>query len=411
MFKSPQQYRTFLTLLFTFALDLTGYSIVFPVLAPLLLNPELHFFAAGTGTEARTIVLGLLFALFGIANFIGAPIAGALADYYGRYKIFLFTIGITIVGYSIMAIGVYVESLAWLFVGRAVTGLCSGNATLASSATADLTDAQHRSQALGILQGMGGLGFIAGPWIGGKLANQEWVHGSGPFIFSAIAAFLNFTVMLFFFKETWKRKPGQVGNLFGAFKDIRIVLRDKDLRTFLLTTLLFATGWGFLLIFGPTFLVQKFHLHPSTIGDIFAYMALNWVLVSTFLNKELAGKFSPSTLVKAGAICAAFGMLFFLWPSRLWPYWIIAPIVQFGGAVGLINLIALTSTKASEEMQGRAMGAWQSMWSIGMIIASVIAGVLAGLNLYIPLSAGAAITLLAFWYFSRRYRDRITFSA
>jgi MFS family permease len=71
MFKSQQQYRTFLTVLMTYTLDLARFSIVFPVLAPLLLNPELHFFA-----------------VFAIVQFLGAPLAGALADHYGRYKIF-----------------------------------------------------------------------------------------------------------------------------------------------------------------------------------------------------------------------------------------------------------------------------------------------------------------------------------
>ena len=195
MFRSPQQYRTFLTVLMTYALDLVGYSIVFPVLAPLLLNPHLHFFATNTSDAAKTTVLGILFAVFGITQFIGAPLAGALADHYGRYKVFLITIGLSIFGYAVMALGVYWQSLEWLFIGRLVTGFCSGNFSLAQSTTADLTDAHHRTKAFGILLGVGGLGFVAGPWIGGKLANPHWLSGSGAFIFAAAAAFINFLIV------------------------------------------------------------------------------------------------------------------------------------------------------------------------------------------------------------------------
>src|SRR5690348_3245194 len=191
MFKSPQHYRTFLTVVITYTLDLVGFSIVFPVLAPLLLNTKLHFFSANAPEITKTTILGLLFAVFGIAQFLGAPFAGALADHYGRYKVFLLTIAISIFGYVIMASGVYMQSLFWLFIGRILTGFCSGNIGLAQSAVADLTDARGRSKAFGILLGTGGLGFVVGPWVGGKLANPDWLFGSGAFIFAAVAAFIN----------------------------------------------------------------------------------------------------------------------------------------------------------------------------------------------------------------------------
>jgi MFS family permease len=117
MFRSPRHYRTFLTILLTYALDLVGFSIVFPVLAPLLLNPDLHFFSAGTTIGDKTTVLGLLFAFFGIAQFFGAPVAGVLADHYGRYKAFLGTIGLSIFGYAMMAVSLYLEDLTLLFAG------------------------------------------------------------------------------------------------------------------------------------------------------------------------------------------------------------------------------------------------------------------------------------------------------
>lgn len=42
MFRSARDYRTFLTILLTYVLDLVGYSIVFPVLAPA--QPRSSFF-------------------------------------------------------------------------------------------------------------------------------------------------------------------------------------------------------------------------------------------------------------------------------------------------------------------------------------------------------------------------------
>ncbi len=407
MFRSPQHYRTFLTVLVTYTLDLVGFSIVFPVLAPLLLNPQLAFFSTGTMEAERTTILGLLFAIFGIAQFFGALVTGVLADHYGRYKIFLLTVGFSIFGYAVMSFGVYGQSLLWLFAGRILTGLCSGNIGLAQSATADLTDSHHRGKAFGILIGMGSLGFVIGPWIGGKLANPNWLFGSGAFIFAAVAALINFLMVFFFFVETWKRpeKHAEIG-LFKTFKDLSQVFHHKTIRTLLIAILLFSCGWAFFLIFSPTFLVQKFSLGSNMIGDIFAYMAAVWAFVSMVLNKELTGKFSLRSLILAGMLIGSVGIGLFLGPNTLWPYWIIIPIALTGGALSWVNLNSLLSMRASEDMQGRAMGASGSMWSIGQIVAPLAAGPLAGWNIYSPLLVGAVVIFLSFLYFMICYQEK-----
>jgi DHA1 family tetracycline resistance protein-like MFS transporter len=402
MFRTQRDYRTFLTILLTYALDLVGYSIVFPVLAPLLLNPELQFFATGTSEVARTTMLGFLFAIFGVTQFFGAPVAGALADHYGRYRVFLWTIALSFFGYGLMAMSIYLQSISWLFLGRMVTGFCSGNFALAQSATADLTDVKERSKAFGILLGVGGLGFVAGPWIGGKLANPEWLFGSGAFLFAAIAALINFAMVYFFFEETRKKKEAHVSFL-STFKDIQIVFHQKKLRIILTAYLLFSIGWGFYLIFSPTYLVQKFSLGADKIGDIFAYMALCWFFVSMYLNKELIAKFSLHVLIILGTLISAIGIALFVCPNTLWPYWMIIPITYLGGAVAWINLGTILSIEASEEMQGRAMGASGSMWSIGQIVAPLVAGPLAGWNIYSPLLVGVVFILLCCIYFSAYY--------
>lgn len=409
MFKSQQHYRTFLTVLFTYTLDLVGFSIVFPVLAPLLLNTKLHFFTPDVVEAARTTVLGLLFAAFGLSQFFGAPIAGVLADHYGRYKIFLVTIAVSIFGYALMAYGIYIQSLSWLFLGRIITGFCSGNFALAQSATADLTDPKHRSRAFGILLSTGGLGFVIGPWIGGRLANPDWLSGSGAFIFAAIASLINFLVVFFFYVETWKRKESQKHkSLFAMFKDLKIVFHLKTIRILLITYLLFSIGWAFFLIFSPTFLVQKFSLGANNLGDIFAYMALIWFFVSMFLNKELSGKFSIRSLILFGTMIACIGVALFLFPKELWPYWFIIPVAITGGALAWVNLGSILSLKASDEMQGRVLGASGSMWSIGQIIGPIAAGPLAGWNMYGPLFVGSLFILLSFIYFIVYYKDRQT---
>jgi len=405
MFRSPRHYRSFLTIVLTYTLDLVGFSIVFPVLAPLLLSPELHFFAPEATLSEKTTILGLLFAFFGIAQFFGSPAAGALADHYGRYRTFLWSIGLSIFGYVILAISLYLQSLPLLFTGRIITGLCSGNFSLAQSATADLTDEQNRPKAFGILFGVGGLGFVAGPWVGGKLANPEWLSGAGAFIFASVAALINLVAVFFFFEETFEKKRGADSGLLKTFKDIQVVVHHKTLRRILATYLIFSIGWAFFIIFSPTFLVQRFSLGSDLIGDIFAYMSLVWFFVSVFANKELVGYFSMRALILTGLFISTVGVALFVWPDTLWPYWIIIPIALIGGALSWINLGSLLSLRASSQMQGRVLGASGSMWSLGQIVAPLAAGPLAGWNLYSPLLIGAIVIFLSFFYYLAACRE------
>src|SRR5262245_11520234 len=119
--------RNFIPVVFAYTMDLLGYSIVFPILALLLLNPQLHFFSVTTPEIVRTTFLGILFAVFGLAQFIAAPLIGTAADRWGRRNLFLFTIGVSVIGYFCMAIAIYYEELWILVLGRIITGLSSGN--------------------------------------------------------------------------------------------------------------------------------------------------------------------------------------------------------------------------------------------------------------------------------------------
>lgn len=219
-----------------------------------------------------------------------------------------------------------------------------------------------------------------------------------------IASIINFFVVLFFFVETFER-TGKHTNFFKTFKDLRLVFHHKTLRNILSAHLLFSIGWGFFLIFSPTFLVQRFSLGSTMIGDIYAYMSVIWVFISMFLNKILVGKCSLRGLILTGGLIAAAGVALFVWPKNLWPYWFIIPVAITGGVLVWVNLGAILSLRASKEMQGRVLGASGSTWSMGQIIAPLVAGPLAGWNLYSPLLMGAVFILGSFLYFFLRYRE------
>ncbi|NGX64081.1 MAG: Tetracycline resistance protein, class C, partial [Candidatus Anoxychlamydiales bacterium] len=118
---SAKRKASFFSILFTFFVDNLGWSIVFPIFAPLFLDPQNLIFSSNISFSTRTTLLGVFLAAFPLAQFFGAPILGELADRSGRKKALVLSIILTFVGYLISAWSIFAHNLIWLFIARVIT--------------------------------------------------------------------------------------------------------------------------------------------------------------------------------------------------------------------------------------------------------------------------------------------------
>lgn len=396
LFQDNTARRSFIAVSLTYALDLLGFSIAFPIIAPLLLDHNLSFFAADASEHLRNFWIGLSFSIFGIMQFVCAPIIGTAADKYGRKKTLVITVANTAFGFALTALSVYLESLPLLILGRAWTGCSSGNLGLSQSATADLTAPENRAKAFSLLIGIGSFGFMFGPFIGGKLAHPDWFHGSLPFIFGCAVTLINLLVVVFMYKETMKPSEQSNKSMFQGFVDIKDVLAIRSLRAFMISFFLFVTGWGFYMMFTPNFYVYQFRMNANQIGDAFAWLAATWTFASLILNRVLISKFRLRQLSYAATLCASIGLLLTMVASQTWELALVIALCSTGGAIAWVNLTALISDRAPADFQGRALSVTSSMWSLGQVISALVAGAIAGFSEFLPLAAGAALCMLSF---------------
>lgn len=395
MFKTGQDKRSFISVSTTYALDLLGFSIAFPIMAPLLSDTNLTYFAADVSPHVRNLWIGISFSIFGIMQFLFAPIIGTLADKYGRKRTFIITVANTALGFAITAFGVWEESLTLLIIGRAWTGISSGNLGLSQSATADITSPKDRPRAFSLLIGIGSFGFMFGPYIGGKLANPDWLHGSVPFIFGAVISLLNLLMLIVFYKETMKSSEASKQSFLQGFIDIKIAFKLKQIRMILIGFFLFVTGWGFYMTGSPIFYVQEYHLSASMIGDIFAYLALTWTIGSLVINKLLIAKFKLRSLSIFASLLAGISICATMFPTDYWWFLLIVPFASFGGTIAWTNLSTLLSQHSPPEYQARVMSVGSSMWSLAQVISALVAGAVAATSEYLPLSLGAGFCFIA----------------
>jgi DHA1 family tetracycline resistance protein-like MFS transporter len=115
------------SIFFTFAVDNLGATIVFPIFAPLFLEPSRGLIGADASLAYKTTMLGLFLGIFPFMQFIFAPIMGEYADHHGRKKALLLTTFLTFVGYALSAFGIHHHSLFIIFLARLIMGVGAGN--------------------------------------------------------------------------------------------------------------------------------------------------------------------------------------------------------------------------------------------------------------------------------------------
>ena len=104
----------FLFILATMVIDAIGIGIVFPIM------PDLMDRVGATGAGQGAFWGGVLLASYAAAQFIFAPIVGAISDAFGRKPVLLASLAFLALDYVIMAL---VDNFWWLLVGRTLGGL------------------------------------------------------------------------------------------------------------------------------------------------------------------------------------------------------------------------------------------------------------------------------------------------
>src|SRR5258708_34617406 len=148
----------------TVTLDVLALGVMIPVLPKIVLD-----FMDGD-TAAAAEMFGLFATVWGLMQFLCSPLLGALSDRHGRRPVILIScLGLGL-DYIFMAIA---PSLTLLLVGRIISGITSATISTAFAYIADVTPADGRAKAFGVVGMAFGLGFVVGPALGGLLAGLD----------------------------------------------------------------------------------------------------------------------------------------------------------------------------------------------------------------------------------------------
>jgi MFS transporter, DHA1 family, tetracycline resistance protein len=409
--------------LMTVFIDLLGVTIVLPILAPLFLDLQHGIMPVDLSSVSdiasetakiirkRTILFGLLIASFPLAQFFGAPLLGAWADRAGRKKVLTLSLIGTLAGYILFALGVHYQLVWLLFVARILDGFTGGNISIAFSAISDISTPETKTKNFGYIGMAFGLGFIIGPYLGGKLADPElvsWFNFETPFWFAAILCVLNVFLVVRYFYETLKTPSDKPANMWQGIENIGKAFRNKQLRIIFLVVFLLTFGFSIFTQFLQVFLIQKFSFSQSNIGDFFAYIGIWIAFTQGFLTRRLSAKFPPIRAVKIFMFTLSGALILLLLPDKAWMLYLVSPLIAMSQGLISPNLQTIVSNSGGASEQGEILGINQSVQSLAQAIPPVMAGFIVSINMNLPILTASVFTFIAaivFLFFYMRHAD------
>jgi DHA1 family tetracycline resistance protein-like MFS transporter len=364
----------------TVAIDLIGFGIVLPIL-PL--------YAKEFG--ARPWLATAIVASFSAAQFLAAPLWGRFSDRVGRKPVVVLALCGTAVGSLITGLA---GALPVLFLGRIVDGVSGSSYAVAQAAVTDLAEPRDRPRLLGMLGAAFGVGFVAGPVIGGlaSLGGRRL-----PFYIAAALAGANAVAALVRMPET-RRASHTTTERRGWVPPTR-VFKEAGGAVVLRLTVLALIGMLAFSGFESTFALlmdRRFDVGTGVIYTLLAMVGLFLVFVQARLVGAVHSNARESVILRAALALVAGGFLLLAINGR-WATLIPALVLLTLGQ-GLLGptLSSATAGQVDPRRRGEALGVQQSAGALGRVAGPLIAGALfQGIGVGAPYLLSAALAGIA----------------
>ena len=348
-------------ILVTVLLDSIGIGLIFPVM------PDLIEDVTGGSLSQAALWGGILTAAFALMQFLFGPIMGNLSDRYGRRPILLASLAIMALDYLVMAVA---GTLWLLFAGRLVAGISAATHSTATAFMADISPPDQRAKNFGFIGAAFGVGFVAGPLLGGLLAE---IDTRAPFWAAAILAAANLVLGWFVLPETvtdenrrafsWAR-----ANPLSSFKAIgHLPGLGRYLALHFVYTVAFyvyPTVWSY---YG----IARFGWDPFMIGFSLALFGLALAAVQATAVAPSIRRWGERRTAIYGAWIdvVAFAVYGFV-TSGFWAL-VFTPVAALSGVVGPA-LQGLMTNATPNDQQGELQGVLTSLTAVAMGISPVI---------------------------------------
>lgn len=343
-------------------IDMVGIGIAIPVL-PILVGEYT------TSNAEQTHWAIALSVVYGLMQFLCAPLLGAVSDRFGRRPVLLLAIAGLGVHYILIATA---PSLWIMLLARILGGVTGASFSVANAYLADISPPEERAKSLGLIGAAFGLGFICGPPLGGLLGDID-LHL--PFYVAAGLSFLNVLYGFFFVPESLPAERRGKFSLAKAnpFRALIALVQHHAVGSLVIVFALFALGHMAMIQTWALFTHFRFGWGTRENGYLLFFVGVISTVVQGGLLGRLVKRFGEERL----ALMAVGSNVLVLTGYGLAPAgWMMFPILFcsfliFTAGPSIQGVVSKTMSPAE---QGVTLGAMQSINSLALVIGPLIAG-------------------------------------
>lgn len=335
----------------TLILDMLGIGLILPIM------PRLLESLSGGDIVAAAHVLGLLTALYSAMQFLFGPLTGALSDRFGRRPVLLislFGLGIT---YLLSAIA---PTLVMFVAIRAFSGLMASTFPVASAYIADVSPPEKRAQNFGLVGFAFGIGFIAGPFLGGVLGEIDLRL---PFFVAGVLSLANVVFGFLVLPESLKPEHRRAvdlrrANPIGAF---RVFAYAQGGALLVAGYILAAVAQRGLENIWVLYSGYRYGWSTIEVGLSLTAVGLLFALSQAFLIKRMVPRFGERRALLIGLIVSAFGLFLYAIAPEGWMAYVIMLVHIPGWALVMPSLQSVLSRATPPDQQGLLQGGLASV--------------------------------------------------
>jgi DHA1 family tetracycline resistance protein-like MFS transporter len=346
----------------TIVLDVLAMGIIIPVM-PTLIESFMQ------GEQSDAVRMGSILALiWAVMQFICAPIQGALSDRFGRRPVLLVSMTGLGLDYILMALA---PTLAWLIIGRALSGMTAASFSTANAYIADITPPERRAAAFGLMGAAFGIGFVAGPLLGGLAGS---IDPRLPFWIAACLCLMNALYGYFILPESLpperraKSFSLRMANPAGALSFLTLT---PQLASLAVAQFLYALSHNVYPAIFNWFVTYRYGWNELMISYALAAVGIANIIVQGGLTGRVVKRLGERRSIILGLSCGIAGFLIYgLAPTGDW-IWYAIPVAALWGFYAPAAQ-SLMSQRVDPSEQGRLQGALASLNGISFIIAPLL---------------------------------------
>jgi DHA1 family tetracycline resistance protein-like MFS transporter len=307
---------------------------------------------------------------WGVIQFGMWPILSQLSDRFGGRPVLL--VSLLGLGLDFIVMGL-APNLAWLFLGRLISGATSATFPICYAYVADVTPPEKRARAFGWMGSAMSVGFMAGPAVGGLLGSIDLRL---PFFAAAGLTLLNVLYGVFVLPESlpperrttrfdWKR-----ANPMGSLTLLRSHRDLLGLASIGMLSQLAMLVWPAVFVLYTGY---RYGWGTAAVGWAMMAGGLLGVLVQTFVVGPVVARIGERGALLVGLIASAISPL---WTGIAWQGWMYLAILPVGALGGLVipGLQGLMTRRVAPNEQGQLQGANQCLNGFAAIVGPVIYG-------------------------------------